>query len=61
MYGSWTDKFLFFTNLFADFFKFSKCRLFDNNCRKSTKNVFEKWDITEANKWIRLVVFDNKS
>ena len=33
--------FLFLTNLFADFYKFFKCRLFNKNSRKSTKNVCE--------------------
>ena len=29
--------FLYSLNLFADFFKFFKCRLFNNNSRKSVK------------------------
>ena len=31
--------FIFSLNLFADFFKFFKCRLFNNNFRKSA-NIF---------------------
>ena len=34
--------FLFFMNLFADFFKFFKCRLFDKICREYTENVCEQ-------------------
>ena len=54
-------KFLFFTNLFADFFKFFKSRLFNKNCRKSTEKFCEQWDSTETNNWIRLVISDDKS
>ena len=50
---------LFFTNLFADFYKFSKCRLFIENSRKSTENVCDQWEITETNNWIRLLIFDD--
>ena len=35
-------KFLFFTNLFADFNKFFKCRLFNENSGKSTKMFLNK-------------------
>ena len=35
-------EFLVFMNLFADFFKFFKCRLFNKNSRKSTENVCEQ-------------------
>ena len=55
------DFFLSFMNLFADFFKFFKCRLFIKNSRKSTENGYEHWDITGTNKWIRLLFFDDKS
>ena len=34
--------FLFSFNLFADFFKFFKCRLFNNNSRKSAKIFVNK-------------------
>jgi len=37
--------FLFFMNLFADFFK---CQLYNKTSRKSTENVCEQWDITET-------------
>ena len=40
--------FLFFMNLFAEFYKFFKCRLFNKNSRKSTENVCEQGDITET-------------
>ena len=53
--------FLFFINLFADFFKFFKCHLFNNIFKKSTENVCEQWDITETNNLIRLIIFDDKS
>ena len=49
-----------FLNLFADFFKFFKCRLFNKNSRKSPENGGQ-WDITETNNWIRLLFFDDKS
>ena len=51
----------FFANLFADFFKFFKCRLFNNNSKKSTENVCKQGDITETNTWIRLLIFDVNS
>ena len=47
--------FLFSLNLFADFFKFFKCRIFNEICRKSTENVCQ-WDIKETNNWIKLVI-----
>jgi len=53
--------FLFFMNLFADLFKFSKCRLFIKNSRKSTENGFKPWEITETNNWIKSLIFDDKS
>ena len=53
--------FSFFTNLFAEFYKFFKCRLFNKNSRKSTENVCEEWEITETNNWIWLLKFDDKS
>ena len=53
--------FLFFSNLFADIFKFVKCHLFNKNSRKATENVCEQWEITESNNWIRLLIFDDKS
>jgi len=34
---------------------------FDKNCRKSTENVYEQWEITETNNWIELLTFDDKS
>ena len=51
----------YFLNLFADLFKFFKCRLFNKNSRKSIENVCLQWDITETNNWIRLLFFDDKS
>ena len=54
-------EFLTFYELFADFFKLFKCRLFNKVLMKYTENVCEKWDITETNNLIRLVIFDNKS
>ena len=43
--------FLFLTNLFADFDKIFKCRLFNKNARKSTENVCEQWEIAESTNW----------
>ena len=40
--------FLFSLNLFADFFKFFKCRLFNNNSRKSSK-IFVNNEKIETN------------
>ena len=34
-------EFLIFMNLFADFYKFFKCRLFNKNSRKSAENLCE--------------------
>jgi len=48
------------TNLFADFFKFIECRLFNKNSRKSKESFCEQWDITETN-WIRFLIFDEYS
>ena len=36
-------------NLFADFYKFFNCRLFNKNSRKFTENVREEKEITETN------------
>ena len=51
-------------NLFADFFKFFKCRLFNNNSRKSAKifvnNENQNNEIIETNNWTRLLIFDDK-
>ena len=47
-------------NLVADFYKFLKCCLHKNS-RKSTENVCQKWEITETNIWIRLLIFDDES
>ena len=52
--------FIFFKNLFSDFFKLYKFRLFNKNSRKSTKNVCEQWDITETKNSIKLHIFDDK-
>ena len=51
--------------MFADFFKFVKCRLFNNNSRKSAKifvNNEKPWnnEIIETNNWTRLLIFDEK-
>ena len=51
--------FLCFMNMFADFFKFFKCRLF--NKIPGNENFCVQWDITETNNWIRLLNFDNNS
>ena len=40
--------FFFFSNLFADFFKFFKCRLFNEYSRKPTENVKGQLDIRET-------------
>ena len=48
-------------NSIADFFKFFKCRLFNKYFRKPTENVYEHWDITETNNWIRLLILDDMS
>ena len=53
--------FFFFVDLFADIFKFFKCRLFIKHSRKSTENGYEHWEITETNNWIRLLDFDDNS
>ena len=49
-------------NLFADFYKFFKCRLFNRNSRKSAKKYL--WIIRDkviiTNNWIRLLIFDDK-
>jgi len=58
---SFSLNFIFFMNLFADFFKFFKCRLFNKNSWKSAENVFEHWDTTETNNWIRLLIFNDNS
>ena len=50
--------FLFLTNLFADFYKFFKCHLFNKNSRNSTENVCEQREIIETNNRIRLHIFD---
>ena len=52
--------FMFFKNLFSDFFKLYKFRLFNKNSRKSTNNVCEQWDITETKNSIKLHIFDDK-
>ena len=39
----------FFKDLFVEFLKFFKCRLFIKNSRKSTENGLEHVDITESN------------
>ena len=44
---------------FADFFKFFKCRLFNNNYRKLAK-MFGNNEIIETNNWTRLLIFDDK-
>ena len=48
--------FSFFTNLFADFYKFFKCRLFKKSSKTSTENICEEWEIVETNNWIRLLI-----
>ena len=54
-------EYLFFMNLFAGFFKFFKCRLFNKNPRISTEYVCDQWDITETNNGIRILIFDDNS
>ena len=56
--------FLFFTNLFADFYEFFKCCLQSKisiNSKRSLENVCEQCEIAETNYWIILLVFDDKS
>ena len=48
--------FSFFTNLFADFYKFFKCRLFKKSSKTSAENICEEWEIVETNNWIRLLI-----
>ena len=45
---------------FVHFYKLFKC-LFNKNSRKSTENFCEKWDITETNNWIKLLIFGDRS
>ena len=52
--------FLCFMNLFADFFKFFKCRLF-NKIPGNLHKTFENNETLDTNNWIRLVTFDEKS
>ena len=51
----------FFTNLFADFYKFFKCRLFNENSRKSTESYCEEWEIKETKNLLRLLIFDDNA
>ena len=60
-----TLNFLVSLNLFANFFKFFKCRLFNNNSRKSAENLWimrnQNNEIIETNNWTRLLIFDDKT
>ena len=51
--------FLSSLNLFSDFFKFFKSRLFNNNSRKSVK-LFLNNEKIETNNCTRILIFDDK-
>ena len=51
--------FLSSLNLFADFFKFFKCRLFNKKSRKSAK-IFVNNEKIETNNWRRLLIFHDE-
>ena len=49
MYGSWTENVVLWRHFYDSFETYK------------TENVFEQWDITETNNWIRLLFFDDNS
>ena len=58
------EKIISFLSLYWIIYSLQICSQISSNlvfCSKSTENVCEQWDITEANKWTRLLIFDDKS